>query len=212
MTKRTFPRASFRAALVIATMALLSGPARGQEASHVWPAGAERLLAADAVFYAPPDFKRQLAKNRELLMEGIVIARESDSGRRTPSERRTAAAKAARGIARMIREHRPFADVAREVGGLVHELAAATRDQPFPQKDALGAARTSRFLGYTASPFDDPDKLLARRLAAETPRAAYDAALTESTRLLAWIWKNAGGDAGIAKTFPEEKGPYAVRE
>jgi hypothetical protein len=77
------------------------------------------------------------------------------------------------------------------------------------------AADTSaggRFLGYSAEPFAAPEKLAAASLPCGTSRECYDASITLTTRLLAWIWKTAGGEASSVAQYPVSKGPYAARE
>ncbi len=151
-----------------------------------------------------------LAKNRDRLMAGVSDAVAAENGRRDAQAHRAAAAKGARAIATMIREHRTFGEVAYEVGGLVHELAAAI--PPSDASSATAAGKRSSFLGYTLEPFGSPEKLAAATLPSASSRAAYDAAASLSTRLLAWIWNTAGGDARIASRHPETKGPYTIRE
>ena len=110
-----------------------------------------------------------------------------------------------------IRDHQPFSEVAYEAGGLIHELAASY--PPSASSQALvDASRSANFIGYALEPFRSPEQLVADPLPAGTPRGGYDAAVTASTRLLAWIWKTAGGDASITAGFPASKGPFLVRE
>ena len=65
---------------------------------------------------------------------------------------------------------------------------------------------------FRPSPSPRPRRSPRRRLPRAPPRERYDAAVTLTTRLLAWIWKTAGGDASIVAQYPASKGPYAVRE
>lgn len=193
---------------------LLLAAADARAAAAVrWPVPAVGLMAADAAAAAPPDFKRMLAKNSGRLMEGVKAGLAA-SPRRDAAARRTALAAGARGIAEAIRDHRPFADVAYEVGGLVAE-ASALFPPTGPESDEaalLALARSgSSFLGFPPRPFDAPETLASARLPDGSAREAYDSASTLSTRLMAWIWKTAGGDASIATTRPESKGPYPVR-
>ena len=165
--------------------------------------------------YAPPDLKRQLVRHRAMLMEGLRDAQETETGKRDAAGHRAAAARGARALAQAIRGHRRFSDVAYEVGGIVHEVACASFPAGAPPPDApalLAVAKRSAFLGFPAEPFGEPEALLAAPLPRGTARQAYDSAVTLSTRLLAWIWKAAGGDASVVRQFPEAKGPYIVRE
>ncbi|MEO6327178.1 MAG: hypothetical protein ABIT01_06615 [Thermoanaerobaculia bacterium] len=164
-----------------------------------WPVAAERLLAADAARFAPPDLKRQIVKHRDRLMAGVNDARAAEPHTRDAAAHRAAAVRVARVIARKIREHQPFADVVYELGGIVHELAAASPppNPPIPEG--------SSFTGYSSDPFGAPERLI------ET-RPGYDASVTSATRLLTWIWKNAGGDCSSVKSFPETRGPFVIRE
>jgi hypothetical protein len=198
--------------LALALLAAAPVPAAPPAA---WPLSAELMIAADAASYAPPDLKRQLAKHRARLMAGLKDAAAADRGTRDAAARRAAAARGAREIAQAIRRHASFADVAYEAGGLVHEIAAAawTSAGGFPAADAAAAPGTGRFLGYPAAPFADPE-ILARSLSpakGATAVQAYDDAVTVSTRLIAWIWKSAGGDASVASQHPDRSGPYPLR-
>ncbi len=159
----------------------------------------EALLAADAAVFAPPDFKRQIVKHRSDLMRGVRDAASAAPG--TSAEHRAAALALARDIARSVRGHARFAEVSYRLGSLVHECAA------IGGLPSAAPARSS-FAGFPPAPFRDPDVLLG--VPAGTDR--WSAALTRTTRLIAWIWKEAGGDASIALRMPEAKGPYAVRE
>lgn len=180
-----------------------------------WPLSAELLVGADAAALAPPDFKRQLVKHRERLMAGIRDAAEADSRRNDAPAHRAAAARQARKIAAAIRGRTPFEDVAFMAGGLVHETAEAGRLSGGADAGELArASKRARFLGYSSAPFADPEILAAGipLSPGATPGAVYDAAVTVSTRLLAWVWRNAGGDASIVTKYPESGGPYPLRD
>lgn len=171
----------------------------------IWPLLAERLLAADAASFSPPDLKRQIVKHRDRLMAGVADAIAADDGSRDPSAHRAAAVRTARLIARRIREQEPFAGVVYELGGVVHELAAAS----VPPAAAL--PERSSFAGYPSDPFRAPELLI---VSARGPgvQDTYDAALSSATRLFTWIWKAAGGECSIVKSLPESKGPFVIRE
>jgi len=178
-----------------------------------WPVPAVALMAADAASAAPPDFKRMLAKNPGRLMEGVKAGLAA-SPKRDAAARRAALATGTRRIAQAIKDHRPFADVAYEAGGLVAEASLLFSPAGAASDEAalLDLARSgSSFLGFAPRPFDPPETLVAASFQAGTPRDAYDSSLTLSARLLAWIWKTAGGDASVAIARPESKGPYKVR-
>src|SRR5664280_14420 len=160
-------------------LALSSAPARATG----WTLADERRMAADAASYAPPEFKRPLAKYSRRLMQGVSDASAGEIGTRDAAAHRAAAARGARALAESIRRHTPFDEIAYQAGGIVHELAMAI--QP-------GAAPAA--------------------LPSVTSRECYDASVTLTTRLLAWIWKTAGGDASSVAQYPLSKGPYAVRE
>lgn len=192
---------------------LLAAPRAAFAETVRWPVAAVGLMAADTAASAPPDFKRMLAKHPARLMEGVKAGLAS-SPARDAAGRRAALAAGARRIAQAIRDHRPFADVAYEAGGLVAEASllipppGSRGDEP----SLLALARASAvFRGYGARPFDAPETLVAAPLPAGTPREAYDSGLTLSARLFAWIWNTAGGDASAAAARPESKGPYRVR-
>ena len=74
------------------------------------------------------------------------------------------------------------------------------------------ASSGARFLGFPADPFAAPESLVAASLPSATTRDQYDAAVTLTARLLAWIWKTAGGEASLVTQYPAAKGPYAIRE
>ena len=192
---------------------LLAAGNAAAEATVRWPVPAVGLMAADAAAAAPPDFKRMLAKNPARLMEGVKAGLVA-SPKRDAAARRAALAAGARGIAKAIRDHRPFADVSYEAGGLVAEASLLFPPSGTTSDEAalLALARSgATFRGYPQRPFDAPEALVAAPLPAGTPREAYDARLTLSARLLAWIWNTAGGDATVVTARPESKGPYPVR-
>ena len=174
-----------------------------------WALADERRMAADAVSFAPPDFKRQIAKHSRRLMQGVSDAAAAETGTRDAAAHRAAAARGARALAESIRRHTPFDEIAYQTGGIVHEFAMALQPAAAPAADTSKAAR---FLGFSAEPFAAPEKLAAAALPSGTPRECYDASITLTTRLLAWIWKAAGGDASSVAQYPVSKGPYAVRE
>ena len=184
--------------------ALLGPAARGAEPLR-WSVADEARIAAEAASWASPDFKRQLAKHSRRLMQGVKDAAAAETVRRDAAAHRAAAARGTRALAEAVRRHMPFDEVAYQAGGIVHELALAL---PPPGPADVDVAKTARFLGYPAEPFAAPETLAAAPLPAATARERYDAAVTLSTRLLAWIWRAAGGDASIVKQYPEAKGPY----
>lgn len=187
---------------LIAPAAWGAGPVR-------WSVADEARMAAEAASWAPPDFKRQLARHSRRLMQGVSDAAAAETGTRDAAAHRAAAARGARALAEAIRKHAAFDEVVYQTGGIVHELALAL---PPPAGSAADVSKTARFLGYTAEPFAAPEILAATPLPATTARERYDAAVTLSTRLLAWIWKAAGGDASSVTQYPASKGPYSVRE
>ncbi|HYN40455.1 MAG TPA: hypothetical protein VE129_01660, partial [Thermoanaerobaculia bacterium] len=126
------------------------------EATVRWPVPVVGLMAADAAAAAPPDFKRMLAKNPGRLMEGVKAGLAA-SPNRDAAARRAALAAGTRRIAQTIRDHRPFADVAYEAGGLVAEASLLFPPAGSPANEAalLALARSgSTFRGYPPRPFD----------------------------------------------------------
>ena len=201
-----------RTLALLLPLLLAAGTAAAAEADR-WPVPAVGLMAADAAASAPPDFKRMLARHPGRLMEGVKAGLAA-SPQRDAAARRAALAAGARKVAQAIRNHRPFADVAWEAGGLVAEtsLLFPPKGGPADEASLLAVARGgATFRGYPARSFDAPETLTAAKLADGTPREAYDSAITLSARLLAWIWNAAGGDASVAAARPESKGPYQVR-
>lgn len=177
-----------------------------------WPLAAELRMAADAASFAPPDLKRQLAKHRDRLMEGVRDAAASETGKRDAAAHRAAAARGARQIAAGIVARLPFPDVAYQIGGIVHEIAMAMVPPGLSEAAALDAAKRYTFRGFSEEPFADPEKLAGARLPSHDARAAWDSAVTLDTRLIAWIWKTAGGDASVVGEHPEKLGPWVSRE
>lgn len=200
--------------LSLALPLLLASPAPATPPAG-WPLSAELLVGADAAALAPPDFKRQLVKNRERLMAGIRDAATSGSPGRDAAAHRAAAARLARKAAAAIRGRTPLDEVAWLAGGIVHECAEAARLASGADAGELTrASKRSRFLGYTARPFADPEDLASSvpLPPGASPAAVYDASVTTSTRLLAWVWKSAGGDASIVAKYTEPGGPYPLRD
>jgi hypothetical protein len=191
-----------RASAALLAALLLSRPSRGAEPVR-WSVADEARIAAEAASWAPPDFKRQLAKHSRRLMEGVAAAAAADRLAPRSDQHRDVAAKAAREMAAGIRRHDTFADVAYRAGALVHAAAAAYAP------GAAGTSGPSPFLGFPAEPFASPETLSHAALPATTDAARRAAAVTLSVRLLAWTWKTAGGDASVVKQYPESKGPFA---
>lgn len=192
-------------ALLLALLVLCAVPARGAG----WTLADERRMAADAASFAPPDFKTQLARHSRRLMQGVSDAAAGDPGATDVAAHRAAAARGARSLAEAIRRHTPFDEIAYRAGGIVHELSLAHA----PGRAApLDTSRGARFLGFSAEPFAPPETLAAASLPQATARDRYDAAVTLATRLLAWVWKTAGGNASSVTQYPAAKGPYVVRE
>ena len=193
-----------RSAAAALMIVLLAPAARGAEPLR-WSVADEARMAAEAASWAPPDFKRQLAKHSRRLMQGVSDAAAAETGTRDAAAHRAAAARGARALGEAIRRHTAFDEIAYQTGGIVHEFARALPPQGGTAADV---SKTARFLGYPAEPFAAPETLAAASLPAATARERYDAAVTLSTRLLAWIWKAAGGDVSFVKQYPESKGPY----
>jgi len=160
-------------------------------------------MAAETASWAPPDFKRQLAKHSRRLMQGVADAAAAGQGTPGSAAQREAAARGARNLAAAIRRHEPFDAVAYAAGAIVHAVATAYAPAAF------GASGPSSFLGFPAEPFAAPETLAAAKLPAATDEARRAAAITLGARLLAWTWKTAGGDASFVSQYPESKGPYS---
>ncbi len=189
-------------------LVLSTAPARTAEPVR-WGVAEEARMAADAASFAPPDFKRQLAKHSRRLMQGVRDAAAAEAGTRDAAAHRAAAARGARALAESIRRHTPFDGISYQAGGIVHEFAMAFPPAAGPAADTSAGAR---FLGFSPEPFAAPEKLAAAALPSGTRRECYDASITLTTRLLAWIWKTAGGDVFLVAQYPVSKGPYPVRE
>ena len=159
-------------------------------------------MAAEAASWAPPDFKRQLARNSRRLMQGVADAAAAESLAPGAPAHRDAAARGARALAAAIRRHASFDSAAYQAGAILHAAAMA-----YPP-ETPGAPGPSPFLGFSADPFGAPEALAALSLPAATTAERRSAAITLGARLLAWTWKAAGGDASIVKQYPESKGPY----
>jgi hypothetical protein len=191
-----------RPALLAALAFLAAAPGARAAGPVPWSVADEARIAAEAASWAPPDFKRQLAKHSRRLMQGVADAAAADGLPPGDPAHRAAAAKGTRTLAAAIRRHSAFADVAHDAGAIVH--AAAMAYAP----DAPGAKGPSPFLGFPADPFAAPETLAAAKLPAATAAQRRAAAVTLAARLLAWTWKTAGGDASIVTQYPEAKGPY----
>ena len=191
--------------LLVSLAAALLAPAAAAAPPARWSVADEARIAAEAASWAPPDFKRQLAKHSRRLMQGVSDAAAAETGTRDAAAHRAAAARGARALAEAIRRHIAFDEVAYQTGGIVHEFALALPPQGAAAADV---SKSARFLGYPGEPFAAPETLAAAALPTANARERYDAAVTLSTRLLAWIWKTAGGDASCVKQYPEAKGPY----
>jgi hypothetical protein len=204
---------SFRLTLAAFLFAATGSAAAAEApARPAWPANVERLMALDAAVHAPPDLKRQLVKHRDRLLDGVGDAVSDETGTRDRAAHLAAAAQGARLLGAGIRQHRRFEDVAYEMGGIVHELAAAIPPPPAGEAALRETSRRATFLGFSPDPFRDPRSLVSLPLPSSSAREAFDAVVTHATRLAAWAWKAAGGDASVALTLPESKGPYVVRD
>lgn len=192
-----------RRILAAALAGALAAPAVRAAGPVRWSVAEEARIAAEAASWAPPDFKRQLAKHSKRLMQGVADAAAGDRLAPRAPEHRAAAARGAHSIADGIRRHEAFSEIAYRAGALAHVAAMAYAP------DAAGAAGPSPFAGFTADPFAPPETLAGAALPSGTDAARRAAAVTLSARLLAWAWKNAGGDASIVAQYPETKGPYA---
>src|SRR5512140_3272990 len=190
-----------RALSALLAAALLAPAARGAEPAR-WSVADEVRMAAEAASWAPPDYKRQLAKHSRRLMQGVADAAAAERLAPGQPAHRDAAARGARSLAAAVRRHSSFADVAYDAGALLH--AAAMAYAP----DAAGVPGPSPFLGYPADPFAAPETLAAAKLPAATGAERRAAAITLTVRLLAWTWKTAGGDASTVRLYPDSKGPY----
>ena len=159
-------------------------------------------MAAEAASWAPPDFKRQLARNSRRLMQGVADAAQAERLAPGAPAHRDAAARGARALAAAIRGHESFDSAAHRAGAILHAAAMA-----YPPEGG-SASGPSSFLGFTTDPFGPPEVLAALKLPAATAAERRSAAITLTARLLAWTWKAAGGDASIVKEYPQSKGPY----
>src|SRR5262249_16927432 len=141
---------SFRRAAAVALLLAFSGALHAEPAP--WGLSNEARIAAEAATWAPPDFKRQLAKHSRRLMDGVgsAVAAERLAPRAPGS--RDAAARIAREMAASIRRHDAFSDVAFRAGALVHAAA-----QTYAPDAAPGPKGPSTFLGFGADAFADPE-------------------------------------------------------
>ena len=115
-------------------------------------------MAADAASFAPPDFKRQLAKHSRRLMQGVSDAAAGETGTRDAAAHRAAAARGARALAESIRRHTPFDEIAYQAGGIVHELALAF---PPAGRAGRGHVRGRPLPRLFRRPFAAPETLAA---------------------------------------------------
>jgi hypothetical protein len=191
-------RRAFASALALS----LAAPAARAAEPVRWSVADEARMAAEAASWAPPDFKRQLAKHSKRLMQGVADAAAGERLAPGAPAHRAAAARGARALAGAIRRHDSFDSAAYQAGAILHACAMAYAP------DAPGAAGPSPFLGFSADPFAPPEALAAAALPAASAAERRAAAITLTARLLAWVWKTAGGDASIVKQYPDAKGPF----
>lgn len=194
-----------RAAVLFAASLCAGFPARAARAAGPvrWGVAEEARMAAEAASWAPPDFKRQLAKHSRRFMQGVADAAAGERFEPGAAAHRDAAARGARALAAAIRRHDSFESVAYAAGAILHAAAMAYAPDAAPP-----ASSGSAFLGFSAAPFASPEALAGARLPAGTTAERRTATITLGARLFAWTWKTAGGDASIVTQYPEARGPY----
>jgi hypothetical protein len=136
-------------------------------------------------------------------MQGVADAAAAERLAPGALAHRDTAARGARSLAASIRRHVPFESVAYAAGAIVHAAAMAYAPDAGPTPPGA-----SPFLGFPADPFAAPETLASAKLPAADTAQRRAAAVTLSTRLFAWAWMTAGGDASLVKQYPESKGPY----
>ena len=192
-----------RSSALLLALLVLRRPARG-----AWTLADERRMAADAASFAPPDFKTQLARHSRRLMQGVSDAAAGEAWpRRSP---RTALPPPAAPA----RSRKPFAVTRRSTRSRTGRAGSSTS---FRSRTPRAGRRPSTCPGAPASSafrgaLRAPRNARGGESAQATARDRYDAAVTLATRLLAWIWKTAGGNASSVTQYPAAKGPYVVRE
>ena len=186
----------------VLALCLASSAARATEPVR-WSVADEARMAAEAASWAPPDFKRQLAKHSRRLMQGVADAAAAERLAPGDPAHRAAAAKGARGIAAAIRRHVAFADVAYDSGILLHAVAMSYAPgapgtpgpSPLPRlsRRAVRGARGPRRRGAS------------RRDGAPSagPRPSRSRPASSRGR-----GRPPAGDASIVKQYPDSKGPY----
>jgi hypothetical protein len=192
-----------RRALASVLVFVLAAPGARAAEPVRWSVADEARMAAEAASWAPPDFKRQLAKHSRRLVQGVADAAASERLAPGAPAHRDAAARGARALAAAIRRHDSFESVAYGAGAILHAAAMAYAPDAAPATPGA-----SPFLGFPANPFAAPETLAAAKLPTATAAERRAAAVTLSARLFAWTWKTAGGDASFVTQYPESKGPY----
>src|SRR5664279_5332642 len=95
---------SHRTLAAVLAAALLAPAASATEPVR-WSVPDEARMAAEAASWAPPDFKRQLARHSRRLMQGVSDAAAAETGTRDAAAHRAAAARGARSLAEAIHRH-----------------------------------------------------------------------------------------------------------
>ena len=95
-------------------------------------------------------------------------------------------------------------------GGILHELATGVPTAARAGSGRIGGRPLPRLSRGTLR--GPREAFVSDALASGTTARCYDAAVTLTARLLAWIWKTAGGDVSSVARYPFSKGPYVVRE
>lgn len=136
---------------LLAGVFLLAPPA------GAWTPTSQVAIAETAAWLAPPDLARQIRRHPKAYREGVLSAFADKDGAwhvknsdGTGMLDRVAAAEAERAAA-MIRAHRPFAEVVRQLGRAAHYVADASNPLNTAQNDGEEARYFADFLRYVDS-------------------------------------------------------------
>ena len=126
-------------------------------AARAWTPSSQQEIAAEAARLAPPDLARQLLRHGERYLQGVVDAfHERDPMRHQHNPDgsgildRVILDEADRAVA-MIRAHRPFADIAYQLGRVSHFMADADNPLNASQDDVNEGTYFADYLFYEQS-------------------------------------------------------------
>jgi hypothetical protein len=125
--------------------------------SQAWTPASQVAIAEEAARLAPPDLARQILRHADQYQSGVLAAfRDADPMRHKKNDDGTgsldrAIAEEADSAIDMIRQHRPFAEVAHQLGRVSHFVADADNPLNASQVDPQEGSYFKDFLFYAQS-------------------------------------------------------------